>query len=188
LRPLTNTKHETPNSEQIVSKAFTREDDDGPERRSPPRSIPAPPASGRNYLTPAGAKRLHAELERLDKYTSGASSEAAAETAALGEMADARTRAAHLRRTLLNATVLPAPPPPWDTVRFGAIVTVRDADGTEARHHIVGPDEADGESDRVSCLSPLARTLLNARVGARVTLRLPAGPREMLLLSVRYEE
>src|SRR5437870_3936099 len=47
-----------------MSKAFTREDD-LPEPSIPLRPPAALPSGAKNYLTPEGARRLRAELNRL---------------------------------------------------------------------------------------------------------------------------
>jgi transcription elongation factor GreB len=72
-------------------------------------------------------------------------------------------------------------------VRFGATVTVREPEGTETRYRIVGVDEIDLDRQWVSWLSPLARGLLNARIGDRVVHRTPRGPRELTVLQIEFE-
>jgi len=53
---------------------------------------------------------------------------------------------------------------------------------------IVGLDEVDPARGRVSWVSPIARALLRGREGDVVTLRTPAGPEDLEILSVRYED
>ena len=79
------------------------------------------------------------------------------------------------------------PAPPHDQVRFGATVTVREPDGEESRYRIVGADETDIDRGWVSWLSPIAKALLNARLGERVRLRLPGGERELEITGITYE-
>lgn len=88
---------------------------------------------------------------------------------------------------LRTASVVQPPATPDGRVRFGAVVTVREPDGTELRHRIVGVDEADFDRGWVSWLSPIAKALLNARVGQRVRVRLPAGEKELEIVAVNYE-
>ncbi len=157
-----------------MSKAFTRESDDLPERPAPPRPAPALPPGTRNYLTPDGALRLRRELEHLE-----------AQPPPPGTPGAARLQA--LRRTLPTAEIVPPPPPPHESVRFGAFVTVRDSRGEEETFRIVGLDEVDTERDWISWLSPLARALLNAQLGQRIQLQLPGGRRDLEIVAVRYE-
>jgi transcription elongation factor GreB len=170
-----------------MSKAFTRESDDRPERPFSPRPPAALPPGTKNYLTPDGARRLREELDRLIEVERP-------QIAASGEDSDARRqlqildqRAAHLRQSLHSAVVVQPPVPPWVQVRFGATVTVRDRRGREERYRIVGADETDIDQGWVSCHSPIARALLNAPVGKRVRFRVPAGEEELEIVEILYE-
>jgi len=48
-------------------------------------------------------------------------------------------------------------------------------------------DEADIDRDWVSWLSPIAKALLNARVGQLVRIKLPGGEEQLEIVSVAYE-
>ena len=81
-------------------------------------------------------------------------------------------------------------PPPAErdgVVRFGATVTVRERSGTEERYRIVGVDEMDIDRGWVSWLSPIAKALLNARLGRRVRFKFPSGEKELEIIRVEYE-
>ncbi len=82
--------------------------------------------------------------------------------------------------TQILGTVEIVPPPTGADARqrvvFGATVTVREVrTREESRYQIVGVDEVDLGDDRVSLYAPIARVLINARVGERVRFRFPAG-------------
>lgn len=79
------------------------------------------------------------------------------------------------------------PTEPPDRVRFGATVTVREHRGDESHYRIVGVHETDPERGWVSWLSPIAKALLNARLGERVRLRLPAGEKQLQIVRIVYE-
>ncbi len=169
-----------------MSKAFTREDDLDSAPALPPLVSPLPPGS-RNPLTAAGAARLQAELDR------GLAHERPALLAATAAGQDGREalarldqRLAYLQQSLRTAEVAMPPPPPHDVVRFGATVTVRDAKGQTARYRIVGVDETDPGQNAVSWLSPLARALLNARLGQSVAFRFPAGLSQLDIIAITY--
>ena len=168
-----------------MSKAFTREDDSEELPPPPRRSSPLPPGA-KNYLTSDGAQRLRAELERCI--------ERRARVASVGDSADAKLELqkidphiATLQAVLDSAVVTSPPEKPWDEVRFGASVKVRDTAGEESTYRIVGVDETDIDRNWVSWVSPIARALLNARVGQRVRFRVPAGERELEILAIAYE-
>ena len=73
-------------------------------------------------------------------------------------------------------------------VRFGATVTVRErVSGEKSRYRIVGVDETDIDRNWVSWLSPIAKALLNSRVGDRVRFKFPGRDEELEILAVAYE-
>ena len=74
-----------------------------------------------------------------------------------------------------------------DQVFFGATVTYADGKGGSHTIAIVGIDETDMHRNYVSWVSPIARALIKARDGDRVTLRTPAGDEELEILDVQYQ-
>lgn len=155
-----------------MSKAFTRELDDAPERVLVPRASASLPPGVKNYITPDGEKALREELESL-----GAGGKP--EDAALEQ------RLLQIREILASAVVAPIPPEGETRVRFGARVTVRDARET-VEYRIVGVDEADIDRNWISWRSPLATALLNKQPGDRVSFRAPAGEQRLEILRVSY--
>ena len=170
-----------------MSKAFTRESDDLPDQPLLPRQSSGLPPGTKNYLTPDGAKRLRADLDRL-------MNEERPRIAAMPDDGDGRrqlqmldARILHLQQSLQSAVVVAPPATPDDRVRFGATVTVREGDGSESRYRIVGVDEVDLDRGWVSWLSPIAKALLNARLGQCVRFKLPAAETELEIVSAKYE-
>src|SRR4051812_25703798 len=116
-----------------MSKAFTRESegDDGDDDLERPLGTELPPGV-KNYLTPRGAARLRAELERFSQV----------ERPALAAAGDARTlreierRITFLDRRLEAMEIVDPTSQPSDRVLFGATVTVRDEDGTERSYRL----------------------------------------------------
>ena len=171
-----------------MSKAFTRESDDLPERSAPPRLVSLLPPGVKNYLTSDGARRLQEELNRLvevERPRAMAAPEASEERRRLQAIDQ---RMAELYQCLNAAVVVPPPPPPWEQVRFGATVTVRERDDRESRYRIVGAGETDADRGCISWLSPLAKALLNAKTGHRVRFKMGSGEEELAILSVTYEQ
>jgi len=76
------------------------------------------------------------------------------------------------------------------TVLIGSEVTLRFEDGgPDETFRIVLPDEADVDRGRISCLSPMGRSLLMARCGDTVEIRTPQGGyRARIVKSVRTFE
>ena len=170
-----------------MSKAFTREADDAPE---PPARLPQSnrlPAGAKNYFTPDGAARLQAELDQLTQVERPKFSGVTHETMARQRLQSLEQRIHHLRESLATAVVVSAPRPPWEQVRFGATVLVHGSRSGETRYRIVGADETDLDRDWVSWLSPIARALINARVGQRIHFHFPSGEEELEVVSIQYE-
>lgn len=69
------------------------------------------------------------------------------------------------------------------TVRIGSLVCVRDRDGEE-EYTIVGGEEADVVSRRISTESPLAMALLGHAAGEKVKVRAPGGLRAVTIVRV----
>jgi transcription elongation factor GreB len=69
---------------------------------------------------------------------------------------------------------------------FGSTVTYLDQFGTECKITIIGIDEANSAQAQVSWISPIAKTLLKARVGDVLQHRTPAGMVEIEVVKVTY--
>ena len=170
-----------------MSKAFTREDDNAPELPDLPplTSILAPGA--KNYITPAGAKKLREELQYLTGVSRPALAEAQDDPDAKRQLARLDQRIMQLEESLQSAEIVPAPSGPADVVRFGATVTVREGDGTETSYRIVGVDETDTDRNWVSWMSPIARALLHGKRGQHIRFKFPSGEETLEIINIRYE-
>lgn len=71
-------------------------------------------------------------------------------------------------------------------IRFGARVTVEDAEGDERTYTIVGPDEIDAAAGLISYQSPLGRALIGREPDDEIQVRTPGGLRELTILAVAY--
>ena len=136
-----------------MSKAFTKEDFDPPERSGRARSASGLPPGATNYITRRGAARLREELVKL-RSAGG----------------DDATRIAELERIVASVSVVEPPEEQGQSIGFGARVTVRDGPGELNTYRVVGVDELHLEPDAVSWISPIGRTLLAAEFGQQVTL------------------
>ncbi|WP_420886002.1 transcription elongation factor GreA [Candidatus Ichthyocystis hellenicum] len=74
-----------------------------------------------------------------------------------------------------------------DNCVFGATVTLMDLEtGQEVRYQIVGEDEADLKSGKISINSPLARAVIGKQVGNTAEVKAPAGIREYDIVKIEY--
>lgn len=71
---------------------------------------------------------------------------------------------------------------------FGATVEMEDQDsGDSVTYQIVGEDEADIKSGKISVNSPVARALIGKYAGDIAQVQAPGGMREYERIDVRYE-
>lgn len=169
-----------------MSKAFLRESD-FPDPTDQPPAVERLPAGAKNYITAAGAQRLRDQLGLLTeverpRLIGQEDPEAKRELQVL----DRKIR--QLQQSLQSATIVAPPTGPAKIVHFGATVTVQEPDGAAARYRIVGVDETDLGRGWVSWQSPLARALLNASLGQRITFPTPAGSRTLEITGIDYAE
>jgi transcription elongation factor GreB len=73
-----------------------------------------------------------------------------------------------------------------DRVFFGATVTYVNERHEELTVTIVGVDEADMASGKISVASPVALALLRAQAGDEVSVRTPRGVEVVEILAIRY--
>jgi transcription elongation factor GreB len=184
-----------------MSKAFTKEQD----RENDDDAFEGAPAAGdegvKNYITPAGYRRLKDEFSRLWDVerpklvetiswaaSNGDRSENADYIYGKRRLREVDRRLQILSRRLERAEIVDNAGKDHDRVYFGATVTYVDRAGQERTVMIVGVDEVDPARGRVSWIAPVAKALLKAREGDIVMLQTPAGPEEIEVIAIRYDE
>jgi transcription elongation factor GreB len=158
---------------------------------------PSTPAS--QFITPAGAERMKAELEQLWRVERPRVTQAVSEAAAQGDrsenaeytygkrrLREIDRRVRFLRKRLDGMKIVDQPPSDPRRVFFGAWVTLEDEHGAEHMHRIVGPDEFDMHPRYISMDAPLARALLGQRLDDEVSVTLPAGERRYVIVAIKY--
>jgi transcription elongation factor GreB len=185
-----------------MSKAFTKESDAPEADDDLDDAAPAIPAGAKNYITPAGLRRLQDELRQLKSVERPKVVEIVSWAAGNGDRSEngdylygkKRLREIDRRiRFLLKRLEIAEPVDPKlqknrEQVFFGATVTYADHKGTERTVRIVGIDEARLEKGEVSWISPIARALMKAREGDSVELRTPHGPEQIEVLEISYSD
>jgi transcription elongation factor GreB len=180
-----------------MSKAFVRETEAEDEDESPSSAIPA---GTRNYITPAGHRRLKDELvnllnvERPEVVRTVAWAASNGDRSENGDYIYGKKRLREIDRRIRFLTkrldiaevVDPVAREATDQIFFGATVRYATADGAEKLVTIVGIDEVDPAHGQVSWISPIARALLKAREGDTVSVRTPAGEETLEVLEVSY--
>lgn len=161
-----------------MSRAFVKEVDDpvggsGPERPQSPHT---------NYVTPQGLRQLETQVRALiaeqDRLL-GKEDLGSQQTKTRLE----RDLAYYAERVKRAVRVDPASQS-LDKVHFGARVEVEDETGERSSFVIVGEDEAEATRGLISWVSPLAKALLNARVGDVVVWPRPVGDKELTVIAI----
>lgn len=183
-----------------MSKAFTREQEGADQDDDEAPGLPALPAGTRNYITPAGYRRLREELMSLLDVERPKIVEVVSWAAKNGDrsengdylygkkrLREIDRRIRFLTKRLDIAEVAdPSAHHGRDQVFFGATVTYANSTGVERTITIKGIDESDSLAGEVSWISPIARALLKAREGDEVSLVTPAGVERIEVIEVRY--
>jgi len=160
-----------------------------------------PPLSPQSrYITAAGYRRLEQELERLWRTERPRVTREVTAAAAQGDrsenaeyiygkkrLREIDRRVHFLRRRLEELEVVHHTPTQEGRVFFGAWVALEGESGESLEFRIVGPDEFDPETRRISIESPMARAVLRKEVGDEVEVVRPKGRSRFTLVRVWYE-
>ena len=182
-----------------MSKAFTKETDHESEddELAPEDDSPK---SAKNYITPAGFARLHAEFDDLMKVQRPEMVKIVSWAAALGDrsenadylygkkrLREIDKRIRFLTKRIGFAEVVDPAQQPHEKIYFGATVEVCDAAGEDHTYTIVGMDEVDLARGHISWISPLAKALLGKQEGDTITVHTPTGAQLLEIIELRYE-
>lgn len=153
-------------------------------------------------ITPEGYRRLQEELDRLLKVERPRNIQAIAEARAHGDLSEnAEYHAAKERQSFIEgriqelqaklalAEVIDPSRINQSKAAFGAKVRVLDVEADEEYvFFLVGPDETDVKSGKISVTSPVGRALLGKEVGDVVTIKAPARTIEYEILEIGFEQ
>ncbi|MGE0500083.1 MAG: transcription elongation factor GreA [Rhizobiaceae bacterium] len=120
--------------------------------------------------------RSHGDLSENAEY------HAAKEAQSLNE-----GRVAELEDMIARAEVIDVSKLSGDRIKFGATVVLVDEDTEEQKtYQIVGDQEADVKSGRISISSPIARALIGKGVGEAIEVNAPGGARGYEIVKLRW--
>jgi transcription elongation factor GreA len=151
-------------------------------------------------MTAEGHKALDEELKHLKSVERPAVIAAISEAREHGDLSEnaeyhaakerqgwIEGRVQELEDKIARAQVIDTTKMSGDTVKFGATVTVVDEDtDQENTYKIVGDDEADVKSGKISLSSPIARSMINKEVGDVVEVNAPGGVKSFEILNVQW--
>jgi transcription elongation factor GreB len=162
-------------------------------RYRPPRQ------RGSKYITPEGEQALRDELHQLWKVERPVVADAVHEAAKNGDrsengdyiygkrrLREIDSRVRFLNKRLEELEVVQRIPADTGKIFFGAWVTLENAAGEEHCWRLVGPDEFDLASGKLSIDSPLARALLGKGLDDEIRVQSPSGEQVYYVTDIRY--
>jgi len=151
-----------------MSRGFIKEDDQEEVPIVPPRAYL--PEGVTNFVTRAGMDQLLAEKQILIQEKDNLSSTSENEKRIALNYINAKLKL--LDNRIAEAKVIDLKEQPQDEIRFGVKVTLKiEVSGNIQIFQIVGVDEANISRSKISFISPLAKALINKKVGDKITLK-----------------
>ena len=164
-----------------MSRAFIKENDlehggiDIPER---------PISQEKNYVTPTGLKELRNALDNLDKERQSFSDN---EDSSVKQKKMRVEREIRYFSSRLKSAILVDPlNQNKEIILFSAKVKVLSIDNKSYEFEIVGEDEANIKENKISYLSPIAKSLIGSRINDEVVWNKPSGNEILTITNIYY--
>jgi transcription elongation factor GreA len=152
----------------------------------------------RSPITRNGYNNLHKELGNLKKVirpqvikaieearAHGDLSENAEYVAAKEQQSFVEKKIREIEQKLVNSEIIENLNLPDGQVGFGSVVTLENLkNGGQVTYQIVGPDESDISSGKISIASPLGKALIGKAVEDEVTVNTPGGAKSYTILKI----
>jgi len=153
---------------------------------------------GRSPITRDGYNQLHRELENLKKVVRPQVIKAIEEARAHGDISEnaefvaakeqqsfVEKKIREIEQKLSNSEIMDHINPSNEKVGFASLVTLENLDtGGEVTYQIVGPDESDISSGKISITSPLGQSLIGKGVDEEVEVKTPGGMKRYSILKI----
>ncbi len=151
-------------------------------------------------ITAAGFVRMEAELKQLKSVDRPAVIAAISEARAHGDLSEnaeysaakekqsfIEGRIGELEARISRADVIDVKSLKNDTIKFGASVTLVDVETDDkTTYQIVGEYEAEIKENKISITAPIAKALINKKLGDVVEVKTPKGSKEYEVLAIKY--
>ncbi len=164
-----------------MSRAFVKEDAQGPDEDPPERPVSPQP----NYVTPRGLSSLQNSEEALLaglKGFEGAQEDESKKKRKRELERDLR----YVRARLESAIPVDPANQPKEQIRFGASVVIQREYGQKKSIRIVGEDEAEEGGETLSWAAPFAQTLFGLKAGQALYWETEAGAERWSVVSISY--
>jgi transcription elongation factor GreB len=151
-----------------MSRGFIKEDDQEEIPIVPQRAYL--PEGVTNFVTPFGMNQLLAEKQMLINEKNNLNSANENETRIELNYINAKLQL--LNNRIVEAKVVNLNEQPQNEIRFGAMITLKIESSKKIQtFQIVGVDEADISKGKVSFIAPIAKVLINKKIGDKVILK-----------------
>jgi len=151
-----------------MSRGFVKEDDQEEVPIVPQRAYL--PEGVTNFVTPFGMDQLLAEKQMLVNEKNNLNN--ANENEKRIELNYINAKLQLLNNRIVEAKIVNLKEQPQNEIRFGAMITLKiEASKNIQTFQIVGVDEADISKGKVSFISPIAKVLINKKIGDEVILK-----------------
>ena len=166
-----------------MSRGFVKEDDQEEIPIVPQRAYL--PDGVTNFVTRAGMDQLLAEKQMLidekDNLVNASENE---KRIALNYI---NAKLQLLNNRIAEARIVNLNEQPQNEIRFGALITLKtEATGNIQTFQIVGVDEAEISKGKISFLSPMAKVLINKKIGEKVILKRPKEDIVFEIIDIAY--
>ena len=152
----------------------------------------------RSPITRNGYNHLHKELENMKKVIRPRVIKAIEEARAHGDLNEnaeyvaakeqqtfVEKKIREIEQKLANSEIIDHINLPDGKVGFGSTVTLENLDnGGKVTYQIVGPDESDISSGKISIVSPLGKALIGKEVEDEVKVQTPGGAKNYTILKI----
>jgi len=152
----------------------------------------------RSPITRNGYNNLHKELENLKKVIRPQVIKAIEEARAHGDISEnaefvaakehqsfVEKKIREIEQKLANSEIIDTISLPDGKVGFGSVVTLENLDnGGQVTYQIVGPDESDISSGKISIASPLGKAIIGKEVEDEVIVKTPGGAKNYTILKI----
>lgn len=166
-----------------MSRGFVKEDDQEeipivPQRAYLPEGVP-------NFVTRVGMNQLLDEKQMLINEKDHLSSTSENERRIALNFINAKLHL--LNNRISEARLVNPKEQPQNEIRFGAVVTLKtEASDNIQAFQLVGVDEADISKGKISFISPVAKSLINKKVGDKVFLKRSGEDIVFEILNIAY--
>jgi transcription elongation factor GreB len=166
-----------------MSRGFIKEEDQEEIPIVPQRAYL--PEGVTNFVTPAGMNQLMEEQRVLVSERDNLSNEDENEKRIALNFINAKLLL--LNNRIAEAKIVNLNEQPHNEIRFGAEVTLKiDTTNKIQTFQIVGVDEADISKGKISFISPVAKVLINKKIGDKVILKRDKEDIVFEILSIAY--